>query len=309
MKIEKSVSSANMLISNIEKAVKGKRSQIILAVITLLAKGHIIIEDIPGVGKTMLARALAASLNLEFKRIQCTPDLLPSDITGSMIFDGKAGFYFSPGPVFTQILLADELNRATPRTQSALLEAMDEFKISVDGETRHLPVPFFVVATLNPLEHHGTFPLPEGQLDRFLIRISMGYPDSGTEKEIIRGNIPHDPIENLTSVMTNEDVFSLQENVKKVSVSDEVISYAHQIIDKTRSDERIHIGASVRASIGLIRASQAKALIEGRDFITPDDVKYLARFVIAHRIHLEGIGDESTREIIEQIVSEVPVAI
>jgi MoxR-like ATPase len=308
MKLDGCSQKADLLISNVEKVIKGKNEQTTLAIIALLAGGHLLIEDIPGVGKTMLAKALASSLDAGFKRIQCTPDILPSDITGSMVYDGKSGFYFAPGPIFTNILLADEINRATPRTQSALLEAMDEFGVSIDGETKPLPLPFFVIATLNPMEHHGTFPLPEGQLDRFIMRISLGYPDAQTEKTIVMDNILSSPIENLTAVMNSEDIMEMRAIIGQVHVADEVLSYAQQIIEKTRGDERIFIGASPRATIGLIKASQAKAVIEKRDFITPDDVKYLAKYVLAHRIHTDT-GTESPERIIEQILLEVSVSI
>lgn len=311
MNIQETNKKINKLIYNIENVIKGKNYQVKLAIIALLSDGHLLIQDVPGVGKTILARAIAHSISLQSKRVQCTPDLLPSDITGSMIWDKKHDFHFVPGPVFSEILLVDEINRATPRTQSALLEAMDERKVSIDGVTRDLPKPFFVIATLNPAEHHGVFSLPEGQLDRFLLRISLGYPDRETEIEIVKSQRVVHPIETLEPVMSREELIEIQSNVKEINVSNDVLSYAQEIVEKTRSDDRLLIGASPRATIGLIRTSQAKALIDNRDYIIPDDIKELAKFVLPHRI---GISSDKRffnkdLEIINDILDKTDVPV
>lgn len=299
------------LFDNIEKVLRGKSYQVKLAIIALLSDGHLLIQDVPGVGKTVLARAIAGSISLTTKRVQCTPDLLPADITGSMVYDGKGDFHFVPGPVFSEILLVDEINRATPRTQSALLEAMDERKVSVDGETRNLPKPFFLIATLNPAEHHGVFSLPEGQLDRFLLRISLGYPDAGTEKDVVRAQMISHPVDKLQPVMKKEELLELQEAVRNVKVSDDILAYAQNIIGQTRKDERLLVGASPRATIGLVRTSQANALISERDFVIPDDIKMLAKYVIPHRIGISSskrLMNKDT-EIIEDILKKIDVPV
>jgi MoxR-like ATPase len=256
-------------------------------VIGLFSDGHILIEDVPGVGKTMMARSLAISTDCSFARIQFTPDLLPSDITGVSVFNQKKlAFEFRPGPVFTQILLADEINRATPKAQSALLEAMGENQVSVDNVTRELSHPFFVIATQNPVEYEGVFPLPESQMDRFLLRTSIGYPALDVEDEILTGMQIQHPIHTLSAVATTEEIVNAQAVVRSVFVSKIVRSYMLSIIDATRKHEDLLLGASPRASLGLIRAAQAFAVLQARDFVTPDDIRHLASSVLTHRLVL-----------------------
>ncbi len=301
------------LIKSIEKVIKGKREAVEYAVFSLLSGGHLLIEDPPGVGKTVLAKAIALSINGTFKRIQFTPDLLPSDITGVNIYRAKNGdFHFIPGPIFANIVLADELNRTTPRTQSALLEAMEEGRVTVEGENHLLPQPFFVIATQNPLEQYGTYPLPEGQLDRFLISISLGYPDSKVEEEVVRMQLLEHPLNSLQPVLGKEEVLKVQRRVREVSVSSEVLRYAVSIVRKTRNHPKVFIGASPRGSISLVRMSQALAFYEERDFILPDDVKKLAPLVLSHRLSLKASFAEEKgvrKEIIREVLEEVPVPV
>jgi MoxR-like ATPase len=272
---------------NLARVIVGKPDTIRLALVPLLCRGHLLIEDVPGVGKTTLARALARSIHGEFRRIQFTPDLLPLDLTGSSIFNQKEHeFEFKPGPVFTNILLADELNRATPRTQSALLECMEENQVTVDGATRQLPPVFLVVATLNPVEQTGTFELPETQLDRFMIRARMGYPSEADEIQIFDRQAQRHPLRDLEPVLSLEDIERLREAVPGVHVDDSVKAYATRLVRATREHEAVHLGASPRGTLGLIRSSQAMALITESAFVSPDMVKLMAPAVLEHRIVL-----------------------
>ena len=276
---------AKKLLANIEKVIIGKRQEVILALVAYLCEGHILLEDVPGVAKTMLARALAASVGCSFKRVQCTPDLLPNDITGASIFNPKSTeFEFRPGPLFAQIVLADEINRTTPRTQAALLEAMAERRVSVDGETYLLEPPFLVIATQNPVDHEGTFPLPEAQLDRFLVRLSLGYPGEDEEKKMLELMRKEHPIDRLEAVVTAAEVVACQQAVREVYVDPKVRDYIVQIVRSTREHDDIALGGSPRASMALYRAAQAMAAVRGHDFVLPDDVKRMAPAVLSHRL-------------------------
>jgi MoxR-like ATPase len=299
------------IIGNIEKVMVGKREAIELAVIALISQGNLLIEDVPGVGKTMLARSLAKSINCGFKRIQFTPDMLPGDITGVTVYNQKVGdFEFRPGPVMAQIVLADEINRATPKVQSALLEAMEEKQISIDGVTHKMPAPFHVFATQSPVEYEGTFPLPEVQMDRFLLRISIGYPSSAEEIAIIDRQQYIHPIDQLEHVVDTADVLMLQETVKKIYVDDLIKQYIVSLVNATRHHPAISIGASPRGSLALFRTSQARALLQDRDYVLPDDVKALAKYALAHRTMLSPTAqsqDEGGRAYIAEILETVPV--
>ncbi|MFQ5927510.1 MAG: AAA family ATPase [Terriglobia bacterium] len=265
--------------------IKGKDDAIKLALVALFARGHLLIEDVPGVGKTMLARALARCFNCSFQRIQFTSDLLPSDVIGISVYNQQVQrFEFKHGPVFANVVLADEINRTTPKTQSALLEAMNEYQVTVDNHTYLLPKPFMVLATQNPIEHHGTYPLPESQLDRFLLRIRMGYPAAASEKEVIRSHSDSQPLERLQAVMPGEEVVAWQEKVKRVRVDDALMNYALAIAARTRRSDYLTLGVSPRGSMMLYRAAQALAFLEGRDFCLPDDLKRLIIPVFAHRV-------------------------
>jgi MoxR-like ATPase len=275
----------NQIIDNIEKVIIGKRSAIELVMVALLCEGHVLLEDVPGSGKTMLARSIATSLGIDFKRVQCTPDLLPNDVTGVSIFNQKTGeFEFRPGPVFVNILLADEINRATPRTQSALLEAMQEQQTTVDGVTRALPRPFLVLATQNPIEYEGTFPLPEAQLDRFLMRLSLGYPSIEDERQILINLWREHPITHLEKVVDGMELLNLQKTIWDVHVDETLQAYIVRLVDATRSHPDLALGVSPRGSLALFKASQALAAIRGRDHVRPDDVKYLVTVTLAHRL-------------------------
>ncbi len=302
---------ARRIIDNASQVIVGKTSVIELAVATLIAQGHMLVEDVPGVGKTMLAKSLATSIGCSFKRIQFTPDLLPSDVTGISVYNQQSGeFQFREGPLMAQVVLADEINRATPKTQSALLEAMEEQQITVDGVTHHLQPPFLVMATQNPIEYEGTFPLPEAQLDRFLMRISLGYPDLEEELAIIEGQEQSHPIDSLEAVANSQDIISLQEAAKSVYVDRLVRQYIVSLTEATRNHREVSLGASPRASLGLFRTSRALALIRDRDYVIPDDIKMLAPGVIAHRIMLSPSarmrGVQST-DVVEDLLTNVAV--
>ena len=299
--------TASKITANIEKVILGKRPQITLGLVAYLCEGHILLEDVPGVAKTMLARALARSVGCTFKRIQCTPDLLPTDVTGVSIFNQKsAEFEFRPGPVFAQTLLADEINRTTPKTQSALLEAMNEAQVTVDNHTHPLPQPFFVLATQNPIEHHGTYPLPESQMDRFLMRIRMGYPARQSEKDILRSN-SSSAAEDVPPVMETADLVAMQEAVRAVRVDDSLLDYTLEIVERTRQSEQLSLGVSPRGSVMIYRGAQARAFLEGRDYCIPDDFKQLILPVFAHRIVVSSryISTQKRSGQAESILAEI----
>ncbi|MCJ7736024.1 MAG: MoxR family ATPase [Anaerolineae bacterium] len=276
------------VIENVETVIVGKRDQIELLMVALLCQGHVLIEDVPGTGKTMLARAVAVSMGMGFKRLQCTPDLLPNDITGVSVYNqGTGAFEFLPGPVFVHVLLTDEINRATPRTQAALWEAMQEHQVTVDGTTRALPEPFLVLATQNPIEYEGTFPLPEAQLDRFLMRLSLGYPDAVGEIRILRNLRKQHPIETIGQVADGQQLLSMQSAVTDVHVDESLERYILSLVTATRSHRALALGASPRGSLALYKTSQALAAVRGRDYVVPDDVKLLAPLTLAHRLILK----------------------
>lgn len=295
--------NASKIKENIAKVIVGKDEVINLLLTALLADGHVLIEDMPGTGKTKLAKALAASLDADFNRIQFTPDLLPADITGLDIYNQKSGqFEFTKGPVFTNILLADEINRATPRTQSGLLECMEERQVTVDGQTHTLDEPFFLIATQNPVETAGTYPLPEAQLDRFMMQIKMGYPTVAEELQIINRYISHDPLEDLLPVCSKNDLFKMKEMVKEVFVHDSVKEYITHLVEATRKHPMLVLGVNPRGTLALLKCTQAYAAIMGRDFVTPDDVKALCTSVFSHRL-LSYSTDRNTT--VSQILSEI----
>jgi len=304
-------SFAERLIANVEQVIVGKREAVELTVIGLLCQGHLLIEDVPGTGKTMLARSIARSLGCSFSRIQFTPDMLPSDVTGVSIYNqATRQFEFRPGPIMAQIVLADEINRATPRTQAALLEAMEERQITVDGVTRPLPRPFMVLATQNPIEYEGTFPLPEAQLDRFLLRIRLGYPGMEDEIRILERQQFRHPIEVLERVATVEELEAAQEAVRGVYVAPVLKRYIVDMVRRTREHPDVYLGASPRGSLTLYRAGQARAAIYGRDFVLPDDVKALALPALGHRLILgpaARMRDVSPEEILQELLDRVPV--
>jgi len=298
---------------NIAKVIVGKKDPVIYALATLLCRGHLLLEDVPGVGKTMLARALARSVDADFKRVQFTPDLLPADITGVSLYDQRASsFRFEPGPVFTNILLTDEINRGTPRTQSALLECMAERQVSVDGKTHPMTELFMVVATQNPVEFHGTFPLPEAQLDRFFMRIDMGYPTAEEERQIVRmQNVAH-PIDSLEPVLSVDDVLAMQRLVPEVRVEDSVADYIIAIVRATREHKDVELGSSPRGSLALTKAAQALALIHGRDYVSPQVVKVAAVPVLGHRMvlrHKSTLGGKAAAEVIQAVLNQVAVPV
>lgn len=299
------------LIENVEKVIVGKNETIRLLMVGLLTNGHILIEDVPGVGKTMLSLSIAKSISGDFKRIQFTPDLLPSDITGGFVYSPKTGeFSFKKGPLFTNILLADEINRTTPRTQSALLECMQEFRVTADGATFDLPRPFMVIATDNPIEYQGTYPLPEAQIDRFLMKINMGYLSVEEEIKVISGQKVKHPVEEIKPVLDLAQVLRLQEEVKKIQISPNILEYIVNLVSSTRTLKEIKLGASPRASIALMKASCAWAMLEARDYVVPDDVIKLVPWVLKHRIILEPktiIAGKSADAVIEELVKSIPI--
>jgi MoxR-like ATPase len=302
---------ADKIITNIEQVIVGKRETIKLAVISLLCQGHLLIEDVPGVGKTMLARSLARSLDCSFNRIQFTPDMLPSDVTGVSIYNqAKGDFEFRPGPVMAQIVLADEINRATPKTQSALLEAMQENQLTVDGITHRLPRPFMVLATQNPIEYEGTFRLPEAQMDRFLLRVDLGYPTLKDEIDVLDRQQYQHPIEDLAAVTALDEIIAAQDAIRKVYLSSEIKRYVVQIVQRTRQHAEVYLGASPRGSLALYRTSQAYAAISGRDYVLPDDVKALVVPTLSHRI-IMGAGarlkDLNPETVIKDVLRNVLV--
>jgi len=297
---------------NIRSVVLGKAEVVRLATVALLAGEHVLLEDVPGVGKTLVGKAIARSLAGQFHRIQFTPDLLPADVTGSSIYNSGTGeFTFEPGPIFANVVLADEINRATPRTQSALLEAMSERQVSADGRTHPLPEPFMVIATQNPVEFEGTYPLPESQLDRFLLRIAVGYPDRQSELNVLKSHRKGEPVETLRPAITCEQVAALQQSVRQVAVEDSINDYLMDVIEATRRCEELHVGASTRGALALYRACQAVALVAGRQYVVPDDVKQLAVAVLSHRVitksYLHGGQREAVEVLVERLVDEVPV--
>ncbi|TWU21014.1 ATPase RavA [Novipirellula galeiformis] len=302
---------AKRIIGNVELAIVGKRKQCVLSLVAWLSGGHILLEDVPGVAKTMLARALARSVGCKFKRVQCTPDLLPSDVTGTSIFNQKtAEFEFRPGPVFTQILLADEINRATPRTQASLLEAMAEACVTVDSTTHSLQPPFLVIATQNPVDHEGTFPLPEAQLDRFMMRFSLGYPSMDEEFRMLEMLQGAHPIDTLKAVAAAEELVQAQAEIRKIHVDPRVRQYLLQIVHQTRRHEDLALGGSPRATIALFRCSQAMAAIRGRAFVLPDDVKRIVAPVMNHRLIVRPesrLRKVTAEKIVEEILSEIAV--
>jgi MoxR-like ATPase len=299
------------VVTNVEQVIVGKRESIRFLLVALLCEGHVLIEDVPGVGKTMLARAIAASLGGGFRRLQCTPDLLPNDVTGVSIFNQKsAEFEFRPGPVFVNILLVDEINRATPRTQSALLEAMQEQQVTVDGSTHSLPRPFLVLATQNPIEYEGTFPLPEAQLDRFLIRLTLGYPSPEDEKILLVNLRREHPIQHLGQVAECAELLGLQKLVWEIHIDDTLQDYIVRLIGRTRLHPDLALGASPRASLSLFKTAQALAAVRGRDHVLPEDIKSMAPIVLSHRLVLRPEAElrgRTTRAVMEELLAETPL--
>lgn len=292
--------------ANVAQAIFGKADAVRMCLVALLAGEHVLLEDVPGVGKTLMAKAMAKSVSGSFSRIQFTPDLLPSDIVGSSIYQSNEGtFRFNQGPIFANIVLADEINRTPPRTQSALLEAMSDQQISADGQTHELPTPFMVVATQNPFEFEGTYPLPESQLDRFLIRISLGYPNRDEERRVLESHQQQLPVDTLKPAVTVEQVVDLQQAVRNVKIESSIHDYLLDIVDATRNSEELHVGVSTRAAISMTRAAQALALIQGRDYTVPDDIKRLAVPALSHRVIAKGFFHGGQRDAIERIVARI----
>jgi MoxR-like ATPase len=303
--------TAKKIIANVERAIIGKRQQIVLSLAAWFCEGHVLLEDVPGVAKTMLARALAKSVGCTLKRIQCTPDLLPTDVTGASIFNQKTSeFEFRPGPIFAQIVLADEINRTTPRTQAALLEAMAEGRVTVDGVTRDLQPPFLVIATQNPVDHEGTFPLPEAQLDRFLMRFTLGYPSMDDELKMLEVLHHGNPLDRLATVVSAEELRACQKAVRDIHVDDKVRRYLMEIVHHTRQHEDLSLGGSPRASLALFRTSQAMAAIRGRNFVQPDDIKRIVIPVLTHRLVVRPesrLRKVTAAGVVEEIMNLVPV--
>lgn len=303
-------SFARRVAENVEKVILGKHDEVRLVLASLLCEGHVLLEDVPGVGKTMLSRAVSRSLGCSFARIQFTPDLLPSDIVGVTIYNqGTSAFEFRPGPIHHQVILADEINRATPKTQSALLECMDERQVSVDGVTRPMPRPFLVLATQNPIEYQGTFPLPEAQLDRFFMRIHLGYPSAETETEMLRRQQNHHPIDDLEQVVSAEELSRMQQRVRDVHVDDALRQYIVDIVGATRRSDLLHLGASPRGSIAMFRGAQVMAAMDGRDYVKPDDIKAVTIPTLAHRLLARTTRNphEATGQLLGAILDETPV--
>jgi MoxR-like ATPase len=311
--IERISGTAAKVKDNVERVIIGKGDAVELAIIAVLCEGHLLIEDVPGIGKTTLAKSIARSLDCSFRRIQCTPDLLPSDITGTAVFNqATADFDFRPGPIMSQVVLVDEINRATPRSQSALLEAMQERQVTAEGDTRPLPRPFLVMATQNPIELEGTFPLPEAQLDRFLLKIEMGYPSQTDDRLILTRFRQANPLEELEPVITPDELLEMQAAVRRVHVADDVVTYVISLIHATREHASLELGASPRAMLALYHAAQALAALRGRTFVIPDDVKYLTPFVLAHRIipNVESqLRGHTARKALAEVISTVPVPV
>jgi len=313
MDLKELAGTSRKVLEEVEKVILGKGATVELAFIGLLSGGHILIEDIPGVGKTTLAKSFARAIGATFSRIQFTPDILPSDITGVNIYNQKTGdFVFRPGPVFNNIILADEVNRGTPKTQASLLECMEEFQVTVDGETRLVPRPFFVMATENPIEFHGTYPLPEAQLDRFLLRISLGYPSKYEEISIMDSQSLEHPLRTIGTVCSSEEILDMQSASKQVYMDDSLKGYIVDMVIKTRSHLAVQLGASPRGSLGIMRASKARAFLEQRGFVIPDDIKFVADSVLNHRLILkpeEAMSGMTASRVISEIMSSVPVPV
>lgn len=296
------------IVARVDSVIYGKKKQIRLALTCLFAGGHLLIEDRPGIGKTTLAKTLAKCLGLDFTRIQYTSDLLPGDVLGAAIFEQHSGsFVFHPGPIFTQVLLADEINRATPKTQSALLEAMEERQVTTEGETRPLPDPFFVIATLNPLEQAGTYALPESQLDRFLMRISIGYPGREAENQLLKAGKTKDMLTHIETVLTPSDVSQIRKKITQVTTSDALLEYLQDILDFTRTAPHFYTGLSPRAGVAVLQAARAWAFLNGRDHVLPEDLQAILPYVAGHRLHAADSFREFSFERLEKILKEVPV--
>jgi len=305
------VEALGRIIANVEQVIRGKPRVVEAAVLALASDGHLLIEDAPGVGKTVLAKSIARSIDAVFKRVQATPDLLPSDITGVAIYhQSNREFEFIPGPIFANIVVVDEVNRTTPRTQSALLEAMEERQVTAEGVSRVVPTPFFVIATQNPLEYHGTYPLPEGQLDRFLIALSIGYPAAADERKVVQEQLMEHPLEHLQPVVSLSEIEEIQARVRETKVEVPVVEYAVALAGATRTHPELILGAGPRGSLGLIRVAQSRALVQGRDYVLPDDIKAVAPMVLGHRVVLKPqlrLGPGAGRKIINDLLKQIPV--